>query len=259
MENNEKKETVWLKLLDIFQMAFKNVPSTIKTILVIVVTVFAMFTVFMWIFKHEIKEIIYQRPITEKEAKIIAENERRVNEINDSIALVRSAEKAKLASQYRREIQEEAVRVKYRLKNCIGVNYYSIHNGGETINVDGKWELDVYISTEIFIEDDYPEEDDDDENKYIYRGWAWLNNEALQKETPIFIPDVTQEPELYLGRSKFYLNQGGIKSCMVMLVENIGKEFLFVSFNFNITQPEVNNENLFRTMYNFRRFVKQRV
>lgn len=264
MSSPEDKNSITNKIVGIFGQWGKEMPQLWKNLLVFFITVMFCTTASVYVLKDLIRDLVYERPLTSAEAKVKAANERRIQEINDSIAKEKSAQQAAAAFQARQEMEIEAIRTKLSMEHCIGVNFYSIHNGGETIQVDGKWHLEVYLSTEPELETDFPDLQDDSPQIYprisnMFRGWAWLNNEALKNQVPIYIPDVSKFPGLYNNRAKSYLDASGIKSTMVMLVENRGNEFLFVSFNFDVVNPHELNPDWQSKIYHFRRFVRNRI
>ncbi|EAR15450.1 hypothetical protein RB2501_14019 [Robiginitalea biformata HTCC2501] len=263
-----KEKISWQEIIvGIFSNITGGMSRPWKIVWFFLVTIVLLAVGTTYLLQDALMEAYQKRPLSEEAARVQAENERRIAFINDSIRQEEEKRKAAAAFNARREIETHALNTKYSMEHCIGVNYYSIHNGGETITVDGKWELEVYLSTEPYLEVDFPDNEDDGGDirgpkNTIWRGWAWLNNEALQSEIPVYIPDVSKFPGLYVGRAKPYLEQAGIKSTVVMLVENQGTDFLFVSFNFDVINPhEVNGgiAMLSRKMYDFQRFVKERI
>ncbi len=253
----ENRQSLMSQLIGIFSHGFKSVPPALKSLLVVVIVFFTMIMIFLMTFRVEVKEIFEEQPLTVKEAEIMLDNERMMQRLRDSIEEANAIKRLKKVAKYRGEIDDESTKYKYLiLNNCIGVNYYSIHNGGSPLEMNGNWELDVYVSTESSIEEDYSE---DGGNPKLYKGWENINLKAVTTETSVYVPDVTKESMVYFGMSKEYLKQGNIKSFIILMVESRKNEALFVSFNFDVVDPHLKNENLTKSVYDFKRFVKSRI
>jgi hypothetical protein len=234
---------------------FKKVHIIPKTILITLLTV-ATITYFLLpvVSKHG-AEIFIDRvnnPTKEelqKAALIDFKKDSLSKAKNDSLQVILS----KINLRHREQIQFKAFQLEKSLHSCVAVNYWSIHNGGETLDVDGRWYLEVYISSRQSNEEDFRDPPP------IFPGLRWLGKRTEDLGL-VYIEDVRKYPELYQGKTKQQLDVAGVKSFIAIFIKNkAGKERLYASIDFNVYDGLLINPNLFYEVANLKRFILQRI
>ena len=155
------------------------------------------------------------------------------------------------------EIRFEAFRLEKHLENCIAVNWWTMHNGGETPKSDGKWYLEVYISSRQKNYNDF-KPNIDKNLPPIYDGFRWLAIE-LQKSKWQYFDDITKYPDFYVGEAKTHMDISGVKSTIGAFVVNKGKIWHYVTFDFDTEYPMDASGDLYKHIDEFKDFVKERI
>lgn len=168
---------------------------------------------------------------------------------NDSLQVVLS----QINMRHRDQIQFKTFQMERSLENCLAVNYWSVHNGGETLDVDGRWYLEVYISSRQANEEDFRDPPP------IFPGFRWLAKE-IESRGIFYVEDVRNYPELYTGKAKEQLDIGGVKSFIGVFIKNDkGKERLYATIDFDVYDAMATNPAIFFEVANLKRYILQRI
>jgi len=189
--------------------------------------------------------------LTKQQLDIQVKNRLQIERALDSVKVLNATKEAEIAEKNRKDILTLFIRTKYQLPHVETLSYWSMHNGGETMNVESRRYLEVYISS-----------DDEVENRWrkpepIPRGVQWLSLEALNK--PYFlIKDVSNADDLYKGETKILLNQRGVKSVLVLFIKNVGTDFYYVSIDFSVPKPTTYIPDIISKGMEIKRFVQRK-
>ena len=251
------------ELTNTYSSGFKRMSQRLQNILIFIVTMTICTGFIIWIMGNKISYSVKEGNIptimTHDETKIEAVNQAGVKAFLDSIQFIEDQRRANQNMIGLIEIHREVERLAKEIPGNVGVNYYGVHNGGDVIHADGKWVMEIYATSNLQLEKDFGPKIAPEQQELIYKGFAYLNAEAVRLQVPLIINDLTIEKEIYIGEAKAYLQQECIKSCALMLVKNIGKEYIFVSINFDHINPEQKNSMIKSYMYNLKRFVNNRI
>lgn len=245
----EKEKTAWYNTLaSTFSYSFKKLHPAVNTFLIVLVTVVATLAAAYYFVGDKILDTFERinrvEPVTQSEAQILAKNNVIIDSIQKNIEETNSAHIAKLNSTFRKQIQRTFTRDEYIIPNCIAINYWTVHNGGKTTKADSKRELDVHISSSLALEEKYKT----DRNEPIERGFGWLSDEMIIADKPLsvfYVNDVTQFPDMYVGRAKQQLVQSGVKSFYATMLHNEGTAQHFVSMDFDVEEIKESNPQTF--------------
>lgn len=251
MSNNETKD--WKVLvLDFLKFLFGGMSQWIKNMFVFLLLLLFFASLMM----DKILNFIFKPP-TQAQIDAMVKEKLRIDSTYESAKLSMDSAKAAKAFNFYRILAVDSYAIKESMPNCVGVNYYGVHNGGKTIIPNGDWVIESYSSTEkIFINTFRKIDRNDPAKEEIWEGLIWLNNQALNQKTALYIEDVSKYSELNIGQTKSYFLDRGVKSTIVMLVKNIGSEFFFVSFDFDIVNPLEKNPTLFLKIREYQQMIK---
>lgn len=192
-----------------------------------------------------------QVALSKEQLDLEVENKLRFERALDSVKKANAAKEAITAERNRKEILSLFIRTKYTMPNVESVSYWSMHNGGDNLDVESRRYLEVFISSDDEIENRWSKP------KPIPSGVHWLTQESINK--PYFLVNsVSAEHRLYKGQTKMLLNRRGVKSVIVLFIKNVGTDFYFISIDFDKENPLDYIPNLLNKALDLRDFVERK-
>lgn len=255
-------ENLKIGALSFFKDGFKSMPSWAKVFIMLLFTLLISLVVVVkftlkpmtdsYIQWHEVtlekEELKKSKKGREQAARELIKQKR----TTDSLMEIEDALKSTIALRNIEDIEEYIQRLSRKYENLANVSFWSMHNGGKVMDVNSPLYLEVHRSSDTSVEENWSEPEK------IPAGYLWYALE-LEKKRLVYIEDVTQVPEMWVGRAKENMKANNTKSVIAAIVKNVGSDWYFVSIAFTVPNAYDQNFTLYRDINSFKNYVKKRI